>query len=283
MKKALDNKMILAAVLSSVAVAHVGCAPKNQETVPTVQSTFKMTGSSSAATVAHLNQPKSIFDLFISKAMALIPSSVVDATGATVSLSSAWAVVKEVEFKSEEAAGVEDSEIEVEFKGPYYVDLLSNTPIALDTQAIAEKPIRRIKMKLEASGAAAPAGAPSALASNSIYFVGSVGGRNFTVKLDDGSEVQIGGPNAFTPGQNSELMVEIQVANVFKQIDLSTVTNNEVIDHNNRHAGTHLCDQIDASANDLYTCFRKGFEKHADFGQDRDGDDDLETGDDSVK
>ncbi len=259
----------------------VGCAQNNSNT-PQVTSSFKMTGTSTAATVAKNYKP-SIWNMFINTAQALVPTSIVDSNGSTITLSSAWTVIKEVEFKSEETTGAEDNESEIEFKGPYFVDLLSNSPITLDTQSISQKNIKRIKMKLEATQTTLPSSAPAGLANNSIYIAGSIGGNNFKFQLDDGTEVQIAGPNGFQPSENSELLVEVQIANIFKQIDMSSITNNEVIDHNHRHAGVNLCPSIDTSSNDLYTCIRKGLEKHADFGIDRDGDDTLENFEDHVK
>ncbi len=257
------------------------CAPKGNSSSPLVNSSFKMTGSGSAATVAK-NTPRSIWELVVNQAYAFVPTSLQDSTGLTITLSQAWTVLKEVEFKSEETAGVEDSSIEVEFQGPYVVDLLSNAPLLLDTQQIAEKGIRRIKMKLH-KAETLPATAPAGLANHSIFLAGVVGGNNFTLKLDDSTELTIGGPNSFQPGENSELMVEIQLANIFKQIKMSAVVNNEVISAASRHPGVNLCVSIDPSAGDIYTCFRKGLEKHAKFGQDNDGDDDLDANDSKVK
>ena len=258
----------------------VSCAPKNNSTSQ-ITSGFKMTGSSSAATVAK-QSPQSIFGLFINQAYALIPTSLQDSTGLPITLNQAWTVVKEVEFKSEEVAGLEDSEIEVEFQGPYVVDLLSNAPMVLDTQQIAEKAIRRIKMKLH-KAESLPASAPAGLINNSIFISGVVAGNNFTFQLDDSTEIQIAGPNSFQPSENSELLVEIQLANIFKQINMSSIINNEVISSANRHNGSNLCNSIDPSANDIYTCIRKGLEKHSNFGQDNDGDDDLDSNDSKVE
>lgn len=257
-----------------------GCSPKNSSTAQ-VSSGFKMTGASSAATVAQ-NQKPSLFNLLINQAMALVPSSLQDSSGLPITLSQAWTVVKEVEFKSEEVAGAEDNEIEVEFQGPYVVDLLSNTPLVLDTQLIAEKAIKRIKMKLHKTDTL-PSGAPAGLLNNSIFVVGTVGANNFTFQLDDSTEIQIAGPSSFQPSENSEILVQIQLANIFKQINMSTVANNEVISASARHSGVNLCNSIDASASDIYTCVRKGLEKHANFGKDNDGDDDLDSNDSSVK
>ena len=274
--KTLNTIKFTAPLLFSAALVMVGCS---QQKTNEVSASFKMTGSSSAATVA---ENKSIWSLLMNAAHAFLPATIQDSNGLTVNLSEAWTVVKEVQFKSEETAGAEDSEIELEFNGPYIVDLLSNTPMVLDTQKIAEKGIRRIKMKLH-KAESLPAGAPAGLINNSVYFAGSVNGNSFTFQMDDGSEMQIFGPSAFTPSENSELLVEVQLANIIKQIDLSTVTNGEAIHAGARHSGANLCPLIDASANDIYTCVRKGLEKHANFGVDKDGDDDLDGADNSVK
>lgn len=267
-------------VVTSVGVMMLSCSPKNNAT-PEVSSSFKMTGASVTATVA-MNQKPSWFNLLINQAMALVPSSIQDSSGLTITLSQAWTVVKEVEFKSEETSGSEDSEVEVEFQGPYVVDLLSSAPLTLDTQLIAQKAIKRIKMKLH-SIETLPSGAPAGLLNNSIFVQGAVGGNNFTFQMDDSTEIQIAGPNSFQPSESSELLVQVQLANIFKQINMSTVANNEVISSSSRHAGSNLCASIDASAGDIYTCVRKGLEKHANFGQDNDGDDDLDSNDSSVE
>ncbi len=259
----------------------VGCSPNTKASVPQVSAGFKMTGSSSAATVAK-NSPKNFWGLLLNQAYAFVPASLVDSTGLSISLSQAWTVIKEIEFKSDENQGLEDSEIEVEFKGPYVVDLLSNTPLVLDTQLISEKAIRRIKMKLH-KAETIPASAPAGLVNNSIYIVGTVGTNNFTFQLDDSTEIQIAGPKSFLPSENSELLVQIQLANIFKQINMSSIINNEVISAANRHAGSNLCPAIDASANDIYTCMRKGLETRANFGKDEDGDDDLDSNDSTVE
>lgn len=283
MKKQKTFQSIKSILTVAVCGTIISCSGKKDSGATQVTSSFKMTGSSASATVASHQKP-SIWKMLLETAHALVPSSVIDSVGSTVSLSSAWVVIKEVEFKSEETAGgADDSQSEVSFKGPYFVNLLSAAPQALDTQSITQKSIKRIKMKLEATQAQLPTDAPAGLANNSIYLAGSVGGRNFTFQLDDGTEYQIGGSTAFQPSENSQIMVEIQIANIFKQIDLSSVTNNEVIDHNNRHSGLNLCASIDSSASDLYTCIRKGLEKYANAGVDSDGDSSLEADEDKVK
>lgn len=261
-----------------LATLTMGCAEKKASLV---SSSFKMTGSASAPTVAK-NEKPGFVNWILNSAYALMPTSMQDASGMTVTLSEAWTVVKEVEFKSDEVNGVEDSEIEVEFNGPYVVNLLSSSPLVLDTQEIADKGIRRIKMKLHKADSL-PTGAPAGLINNSIFITGTAGANNFTLQLDDSTEIQIAGPGSFVPAENSELLVEIQIANIIKQINMSTIANGEVINNSNRHAGVNLCPSIHASANDIYTCVRKGLEKHANLGRDNDKDGDLDSADDSVK
>lgn len=273
------NKNFKIAMTVFIGSTLTACASKKNDTAQVV-SNFKMTSSSSTATVA---RNKNIFSLLMPQAFALTPSTIVDSTGAVVTLSDAWTVIKEIEFKSEESHNSEDNQSEVEFKGPYFVNLLSTNPDLLDSQMIAQKYIKRIKLKLEATQASLPVGAPAGLANNSIYYAGSISGKNFSFQLDDGTEINIAGPHSFQPSDNSQILVQIQTANIFKQIDLTSIVNNEVISHSNRHTGSSLCPSIDSSAADLYTCFRKGFEAHADLGVDKNGDNSLDNNDDHVK
>lgn len=275
--RTLKNLKYMAPTLLTSALLLSACS--NPNAAKEIPASFKMTGSSAAPTVA---QNKGLIGLLINVANAFVPATLQDSSGLTVNLSEAWVVVKEVEFKTEEVNDVEDSEIELEFNGPYVVDLLSSSPLILDTQLIAEKPIRRIKMKLH-EAESLPAGAPAGLISNSIYLAGNVNGNSFTFQLDDSTELQINGPSSFTPSAASEVLVEIQLANIIKQINLSGVTNGAVISNANRFSGANLCNAIDTSASDLYTCIRKGLEKHANLGVDKDGDDDLDGADNSVK
>lgn len=276
MFKSLLTKKIVGVV--SLAVIS-SCAAKKDSTAQVVAN-FAMTGSSKAATVA---QNKNLWSLLVPSAYAFVSPSVVDSMNNPITLSSAWVSIKEVEFETEEVAGAGEVDgNEVSFRGPYFVDLLSTSPMNLDTQSIPAGAYHRIKMKFHASGGATvPASAPAQLASNSVVIAGQVNANNFEFRLDDGTEINIGGPSPVIPADGSRLLVEINLADVFKQIDMSTVTNNEVISASNRHATT--CPQIDASAQDIYTCVRKALEKRANFGKDTDGNGDLSGSEDAVK
>lgn len=271
----LYSMLVAVATLSTL---NTSCAPKKGKQVA---ASFKMTSSSSTSTVA-ANEKPGFLRMLMQEAQAFMPSALRDSSGLTITLTDAWTVLKEVQFKTEEVNGVEDSEIEVEFTGPYVINLLSTAPLVLDTQMISEKPIRRIKMKFH-KAESLPTGSPAGLINNSIYLAGTVGANSFVFQLDDGTEVQIAGPNGFSPGQGSTLLVELQLANIFKQINFSSVTNGMVISSATRRAGANLCPSIDTSAADLYTCMRKGLEKHANFGMDNDGDNDLDSVDSKVK
>lgn len=271
---------ILAAALT-LSFSLSGCGKKNA-TPSSVSSSLSMTAGSKSATVA---MQKSWLDLVMPKALALVPATIVDSSGLTINLNSSWIVVRDIEFEASEVPGAAEVDgAEVSFKGPYFIDLLSISPVVLDTQSIPASGFQRIKMKLEKSGGTAlPPGAPSAMSANSIYVKGTVGLNNFTYQSDDGTEMNIGGAKAVTPVDKGQVLVEINFSNIFKQINMSTVVNNEVITSSARHAGANLCPLIDSSAQDIYTCIRKALEKNANVGEDADHNDSLDTTEHSVK
>lgn len=271
-------KNVLKTVIAGVATISMGCA-KNSDT-PTVTTSLVMTGSGQASTLAKYKIQHPWLSMFMPSAVALTPPALVDSQNATVNLTKAWIVIKEIEFKATETADAAES-ADVEFQGPYYVDLLSAAPSSLGSAEVPAATYRRIKMKLE-KGATLPADAPAGLSGNSIYLEGTVAGNQFTYVSDDGTEFQIGGAGGMDLSSNANLLVAIKVSDLFKMIDLSSVTNGMAISSTNRVAGSNLCPLIDASAADLYTCFRKGLEKAGKFGKDDDGDHEMEAGEDEV-
>lgn len=273
------KNLLIKQIVGAVSIAAISSCAAKQDTAAQVAANFAMTGSAKTATVA---QNKKLWSLLLPSAYAFVSPSIVDAMNNPITLSSAWVSIKEVEFEAEEIAGANEVDgNEVSFRGPYFVDLLSTDPLNLDTQSIPAASYHRIKMKFHASGGTLPASAPAQLASNSVVIAGQVNANNFEFRLDDGTEINIGGPSPVVPADGSRLLVEINLADVFKQIDMSTVTNNEIISASNRHATT--CPQIDASAQDIYTCVRKALEKRANFGKDTDGNGDLSGSEDAVK
>lgn len=277
MKRSLKN---LAAVMS-LTVLISGCNQNGLSTSKgSVTTGLAMTGSGQPA-IAFTNTQK-FFSFFIPTAVALTPPALVDSTSRSVNLTEAWIVVEEIEFESQELPGAsEEDGDEVEFSGPFFVDLLTDAPISFGDAVVPEAGIRRVKMKLH-EAETLPASVPVELTSKSMYLSGTVNGVAFTYAADDSTELEIGGPNPILPSSAKDMLIVIRIADLFKKIKLSSITAPTNINASNRVSVTNPCPLIDSSATDLYTCFRKGFATEGDFGND-DGDKDLDTNDDSVK
>lgn len=246
---------------------------------------FKMTGSSQASTVAFF-RPNFVSPWLyeiLKPAMALPPPTLTDSGGLTISLSEAWIVVKEVEFKATEAKEVDEVDgSEVSFTGPFVVNLLATNPESFGQARIPSSTIRRIKMGLDNNATTLPNTAPPALSGKSIYWKGVVNGHDFTFASTQGYQYELGGPNGVSLTDNSNVLMSIHTADLFKKINLSAITATTDISENNRVTATNPCPTIDASASDLYTCFTKGLQSEANLGKDDDGDDEL-SGDSTVK
>lgn len=274
-----NSLAFLAGSLTMVALM-TGCNQSNSPTTSGgVVTGLTMTGSGQPA-VAQTNVQK-LFSLFVPSAIALTPPLLVDSTSLNVNLTEAWVVIKEIEFESQEVAdGTEQDGNEVKFQGPYFVDLLSDAPISFGDSILPAAGIRRVKMKLH-EAESLPASVPPELTSKSIYFSGTVNGIAFTYAADDSTELEIAGPNPVLPNTAQDMLIVIRMADLFKKINLSSIGGATDIHAGNRVNAINPCPLIDASATDLYTCFRKGLSSEADFGKD-DGDMDLDQNDESV-
>lgn len=277
-------KFSFTVLAGSLAVATLlsGCngSPESQKR-SYVTTGFSMTGSGQNA-VAQTNFQKTL-SLLMPTAYALTPPLLMDSSGANVTLDEAWIVIEEIEFEvaeSESGVGLDDDGDEIEFEGPFFVDLLSNAPISFGEAQIPAEGLRRVKMKLHESNAI-PAGAPLGLTGKSIYFNGTVNGISFNYSADDSTEFEISGPNAITPETSKDLLAVIRTADLIKKIDLSSIIAPTSISSSSRISASNPCPLIDPSATDLYTCFRKGLSSEADFGKD-DGDMDIDENDESV-
>ncbi len=269
-------------LVSSLLTLLTGCggSDSSSSSTPNVTTNFSMTGSAQPAVL--LSRFDKFIQFLIPTAIALPPPSLEDSNGTTVTLTEAWLAVEKIEFKANEVADESETENEeIEFEGPFYVDLLSETPTNFGEMTIPESGIRRIKMELH-EVEDLPADAPAALDGKSIFFSGTVGVHNFTYSADDSTEIEFAGSSAVTPSAELDMLAVIKTAEIFKKIDLSAITGNTDIDSSNRVSAVNPCPLIDESADDLYTCFRKGLETESNFGND-DGDDDLDESDDTVE
>lgn len=265
-----------------LALGGAGCAADKPAATSSVTTGFKMTSSSSATTVAKTKRP-SLLNALLPKAIALNPPSMADSGGLPITLTSAWMSIEQIEFEQSEVRGSGEVDgSESEFKGPYAVDLLLSSPLSLDIKSIPALPFKRIKMKLHKAESSL-AGIPSQLISNSIYLSGTVGGNQFTYQSPDTVEFEIGGSKPVIPKSGIDLLVSINIANVFKQINMASVPNGATISPTNRYPGTSLCPSIDTSANDIYSCVRGALQKHANFGGDKAGNGNLDASDEKVR
>lgn len=269
------SKIVFVSMIASAFL--IGCGIKKQNIVV---SSFVMTAANKNATVTKQDSWKK---LLMPEALALVPTGILDSTGLNIALNTAWVVVGDIELEATEttAAGEIDG-VGIYFKGPFFVDLLTISPVILDTEVIPNTKYKRLKLKLVTS-ATAPPGVPSDVYNHSLYITGIVGTNNFTYQSVDTTEINIGGPNSVTTTNKGHTLVEINFANIFRQINMSTIANNEMINSANRHPGINLCNSIDPIAADIYTCIRKGMEKHANAGDDTNHDDELDSTEASVK
>lgn len=264
----------------ALALATTACSPQKQDLASNGISTSVVVTSSSKTQGVADHRP-GLMKLLMRTARAFVPSGLQDSTAAPITLDQAWIALKEMKFKMAEAPGAGEVD-DVKFVGPYFVDLLSNTPPAIDTQSLAEGSYRRIEFKLHAASGALPAGVPAELNNRSIFVRGHVNGHLFTFVSDDGAEIRIAGPKGLTLDGNSDILISIRLAEILGQIDLSAVNADMEISPSNRVTATHPCPALDASSTDLYTCFRKGLEKEAKVGKDSDHNHEIEATEDEV-
>lgn len=275
-------KAVLRSVLSTLVFSSViSC---NQSSTGdgsgTVKTNFSMT-SSNEVTVASTSSQK-LFNLIVPTAVALEPLNLQDSANRSVDLSEAWIVVKKIQFKTASDDSNDSAEDSIHYKGPFFVDLLSNEPMRFGEIELPADGIRRVKMLMhKATNGDVPSIAPAGLVGNSIFLKGQVGGLNFSYSADDTTDFSISGSNAVAPEAGKDFLAVIRMADLFKKIDLSSVTEGTNISSSNRVPASNPCPQIHAQASDLYTCFVKGVALSAKLGKDN-GDKDLDASDDIV-
>ncbi len=242
---------------------------------------FSMAGSSAPTSVAVNNIKFPLFRGLVAQAIALPPPLLKDSTNAAISLNEAWISVKQVEFKSTEYATVgEVSGDSVSFQTPTAVNLIAAS-LSNFGQARIGASLRRVRMQVSTVDVLA-AGAPMGLLNKSFYWQGTVGARSFIFNSTEGYEYDLAGPNGVTLTENSNVLLSVQIANIFRKINMTNVTDGSVINQNTRIAAVNPCPLINASATDIYTCFKDGLKTESNLGKDENNDGEL-LGDSTVK
>lgn len=276
----MKNKKLFTGVL--IIAILVGCQKNKNTTTGNPFVSLAMTSSPANATVAMNN--KSIWDFLIPKSFAYPPPPLLlDSVGSNVTISSMWVNFTQIEFKYDEiTSGSEIDGDSVEFNNIFAVDLLSNNPQPFASGAINVTNMRRVKLKL-AKSTTLPSGAPVGFLGKSIYISGTVNGHNFTYSTENETVVEIAGPTLVSAIENRTLLIELQIANLIKKTNLSSITSATDINDNNRVPFSNPCSNIENGASDLFTCFYKGLEKESNLGRDDDGDYILDAEETKVK
>ena len=77
---------------------------------------------------------------------------------------------------------------------------------------------------------------------------------------------------------DTNLVVNLLLKEMMSKIDLSEITNGEVISNTNPHPTVgSACPEIDPSANDLHRCLREGLEREYAMGLDSDDDFEIDN------
>ena len=275
----MKNRILLAALILTI---YIGCQKSENTTTGNPFVSLAITSSSANATVVKLKH--NVMDLLMPKAFAYPPpATLLDAVGNTVIIQSVWINIEKIEFKQLELADTSEVDgSDVEFQGPYSIDLLAASPAPIDAGRVSLAQLRRMKVKL-AKVTVLPTGAPSGFLTKSIYISGTVNGNSFSYSTEDETVVEIAGPQLVNAVENSTLLLELQTANLIKKTNLTSISGTTNIDDTNRIPIAGLCPNIDTSASDLFTCFRKGFETESNLGRDDDNDFQLDTEEDTVK
>lgn len=272
--------------LMTLLVFTVSCGSNKGTSTGNPLVTLSMASSGTVATLAKSFYEK-LFSIFVPQSVAMPPpSSMLDSAGNTVVISNFWISLGDIEFKYSEA--VEAGEVDgtdVEFKGPYAIDMLSTAPSTVASGNLLSADFRRIKYKLK-QVTSLPGTAPAGLQNNAIYISGTVNGKPFAFSTTSEIEMSVAGANLVGAQTNDSLLLQIKLANLVKKINFSAITSNTLtaINESNRISmGSAACPLVDASMTEVYSCIMGGLSSEANLGKDVNGDGELETTEPSVK
>jgi hypothetical protein len=195
--------------------------------------------------------------------------------------------VKEIKFKREDQSATAP-ELEIEFAGPYFFDLLDTTGLAVAQQlgsvTVPAGTYDGIVFKLHK--AAAADNPPAPLVDHTVYVAGTLNTTtSFTIDHDLSEEVTITGPNG--------IVIDTGVNNLVVNLDLMAVFTTVI-------GGTTVLDDLaafatanpavnpitvspqssDSALQALADKFKEAVKIAADFGEDANGDGQLEAGED---
>ena len=276
----MKNTNLLFVVLAVTGLTTYSCTQNKNTSTGNPLISLNMTGGAAPATAS---LPKNKLWWLIDSALAFSPPPTMnDLNNNAISLSEFWINIAEIEFKmSETPSSGEVDGSNIEFSGPYLINLFNTSPTALVSGEMAQNVVRRIKYKTKkVSGVSA--GNPAGMANASLYLTGTAAGNNFTLAMGEEVTFETAGANSVTFNTNDNLLLQVQTAEIIRNINLSALTNGAIISETNKISASNPCPVIDASANDLYTCFIKAFQKKTKFGKDVNGDDSFNTGDETV-
>lgn len=265
----------------------LSCQKQQNTTTGNPMISLSINSSQSTNEVAIKSIKQLLERLFVPRAVATLPPVTSDLAGNSVSLDQGWMVVKEIEFEATEVAGPEEVDgNEIQFVGPYVVNLFADTPDLIGSARVPTTSIRRIKMKLHRLEIATD-NSPSELLGRSLFFHGTIDGKQFSFASEEGTEFQVGGPSALNVYDNMNLLLSFRLAPIISKIDLTSLESQAdpvvVSDSNKVNGGGHICPTIDASATTVYDCFRKALEQQANLGDDSDGSGEIESDENDVK
>lgn len=275
MKNYFLNPLIVLALLTAYS-----CANNKGTSTGNPLVALTVTGATSKAT-SQLN--KQHFPWWLNEAYALNPpSNMLDAANNSITLSDFWISISKIELKQTEIADASEIDgTDIQFTGPYTINILNPSPSHIASSQLTVNSIRRIKYKIK-KVTDLKAGNPSGMVNYSLYISGSVAGKNFVIRSGEEVEYQISGPKLVTLSNNQNLLLEILTAEIFRKIDLTHVSNNDIIDENNKITAPSACPTIDSSANDIYTCFTKAIQQQTKAGKDDNDNYVLDPTEDSI-